>query len=78
MTFEAGTADILTTCDPPFPPEEEVEVLRAIFRRAGDHRYASGVRLTNYGTSSNWFLDLTQVQITAREKAVLEQLWRRR
>jgi hypothetical protein len=67
MTYEPGTADIMTTYEPPFTPGEQYAVLRTVFRRAGRQ---SGIEISREFTGPRR-LHVPDVAITDTEYRVL-------
>jgi hypothetical protein len=68
MTFEPGTADILTTCDPPFPPDVESAVLRAVFERAASRQRH------RQGGDGEWYMQVDWTRITDNERHILTRI----
>jgi hypothetical protein len=69
VTYEPGTADILTTCDPPSPPDVESAVLRAVFERAANAGYAI-VKVED----GQWYMQIDWTRITDNERHILTRI----
>jgi hypothetical protein len=75
VTYEPGTADILTTCDPPFPPDEDDSklVARAVLRALNSTRKAY---LVQYGYGP-WRIVADGLTLRADEFEALRRLMAR-